>query len=50
MFILVMSGKMALKLTLLARKTLEEYFKGKQFIPDEHTKSIYNKKTSFCIG
>ena len=35
---------MALKLTELARKTLEGYFKGKEFIPDEHTKSIYNAK------
>jgi AmmeMemoRadiSam system protein A len=44
-----MSGKMALKLTNLARKTLEEYFKGKEFTPDEHTKSIYNEKQACFV-
>jgi len=44
-----MFGKMALKLTKLARRTLEEYFKGKNFIPDEHTKSIYNEKQACFV-
>jgi uncharacterized protein len=44
-----MSDKMAIKLTKLARKTLEEYFKGKQFIPDDHTKSIYNEKQACFV-
>lgn len=41
--------KMALKLTQLARKTLEEYFKRNTFIPDEHTKSIYDKKQACFV-
>jgi AmmeMemoRadiSam system protein A len=49
MFIWGMSGKMALKLTKLARKTLEEYFKGKEFVPDEHTKTIYNEKQACFV-
>jgi AmmeMemoRadiSam system protein A len=44
-----MSGKMALKLTKLARRTLEEHFKGKKFIPDEHTKEIYNEKQACFV-
>ena len=40
---------MAIKLTKIARKTLEEYFKGKQFIPDEHTKSVYNEKQACFV-
>jgi AmmeMemoRadiSam system protein A len=44
-----MSDKMAIKLTKIARKTLEEYFKGKQFIPDDHTKSIYNEKQACFV-
>jgi AmmeMemoRadiSam system protein A len=44
-----MSGKMALKLTKLARKTLEEHFKGKEFIPDEHTKDIYKEKQACFV-
>lgn len=40
---------MALKLTEIARKTLEEYFKGKTFILDEHTRSIYNKKQACFV-
>lgn len=44
-----MSNKMALKLTQLARKTLEEYFRGKEFIPDEHTRSIYDKKQACFV-
>jgi len=32
---------MALKLSELARKTLEEYFIGKKFIPDESTREKY---------
>ncbi len=44
-----MSGKMALKLTEIARKTLEGYFKGKNFLPDEHTRSIYDKKQACFV-
>jgi AmmeMemoRadiSam system protein A len=44
-----MSGKMAIKLTKLARRTLEEYFKGKEFTPDDHTKSIYNEKQACFV-
>jgi AmmeMemoRadiSam system protein A len=44
-----MSGKMAIKLTKLARRTLEEHYKGKVFIPDEHTKSIYNEKQACFV-
>ena len=40
---------MAIKLTELARKTLEEHFKGKEFIPDEHTRSIYDKKQACFV-
>lgn len=40
---------MALKLTEIARRTLEEYFKNKNFIPDEHTISIYNKKQACFV-
>ncbi len=40
---------MAIKLTQLARNTLEEYFKGKTFIPDDHTKSIYNEKQACFV-
>ena len=46
---LVMSGNMALKLTEIARKTLEEYFKGRNFLPDEYTRSIYNKKQACFV-
>ena len=44
-----MSGKMAIKLTKLARRTLEEHFKGKEFTPDDHTKSIYNEKQACFV-
>jgi AmmeMemoRadiSam system protein A len=44
-----MFGNMALKLTKLARRTLEEYFKGKEFTPEEHTKSIYNEKQACFV-
>jgi AmmeMemoRadiSam system protein A len=44
-----MSGKMAIKLTKLARRTLEEHFNGKEFIPDDHTKSIYNEKQACFV-
>lgn len=44
-----MYGKMSLKLIEIARKTLEEYFKGKKFIPDEYTRSIYNKKQACFV-
>ncbi|MGY4884506.1 MAG: AmmeMemoRadiSam system protein A [Nanobdellota archaeon] len=40
---------MAIKLIQLARNTLEEYFKGKTFIPDDHTKSIYNEKQACFV-
>ncbi len=40
---------MAIKLTDIARKTLEEYFKGKTFIPDDHTKTIYNQKQACFV-
>ncbi len=40
---------MALKLAEIARRTLEEYFKNKNFIPDEHTRSIYNKKQACFV-
>lgn len=49
MFILVMFRNMAVKLTKIARKTLEEYFRGKTFIPDEHTKTIYNEKQACFV-
>ncbi|MBP6857118.1 AmmeMemoRadiSam system protein A [Candidatus Pacearchaeota archaeon] len=49
MFMLVMSGNMALKLTEIARKTLEEYFKGGNFLPDDYTRSIYNKKQACFV-
>jgi AmmeMemoRadiSam system protein A len=49
MFILEMCGKMTLKLTEIARKTLEEYFNGKKFIPDEKTKEIYNGKRACFV-
>lgn len=41
---------MALKLTELARRTLEEYFKGRTFIPDDHTKSIYKEKQACFVS
>ena len=40
---------MAIKLTKLARRTLEEHFKGKEFTPDDHTKSIYNEKQACFV-
>ncbi|MCX6750983.1 MAG: AmmeMemoRadiSam system protein A [Candidatus Pacearchaeota archaeon] len=40
---------MALKLTELARKTLEYYFLGKKFIPDEYTKEIYKGKQACFV-
>jgi len=40
---------MTLKLTKLARRTLREYFKGKEFIPDERTKNIYNEKRACFV-
>lgn len=40
---------MTLKLTKLARRTLREYFKGKEFIPDEHTKDIYKEKQACFV-
>jgi len=49
MFMLVMSGKMALKLTELARNTLESYFKGKEFVPDKHTKDVYDQKQACFV-
>jgi AmmeMemoRadiSam system protein A len=38
-----------MNLIQLARKTLEEYFKGKEFIPDDYTKSIYNEKQACFV-
>jgi AmmeMemoRadiSam system protein A len=53
MFMLGMCGKwsdkMSLKLTKLARKTLRDYFKGKKFIPDEHTRNIYKEKQACFV-
>ncbi len=40
---------MVIKITELARKTLEEYFEGRKFVPDEHTISIYNKKQACFV-
>jgi AmmeMemoRadiSam system protein A len=40
---------MALKLHELARKTLEEYFIGKKFIPDEHTRERYKEKQACFV-
>jgi AmmeMemoRadiSam system protein A len=40
---------MVLKLTQLARKTLEEYFQGKKFVPDEHTRERYKEKQACFV-
>lgn len=44
-----MSGKMTLKLSKLARKTLRDFFKGKKFVPDENTKEIYKDKKACFV-
>lgn len=38
-----------MKLTEIARKTLEAYFKGKEFVPDEKTKKKYNEKKACFV-
>lgn len=40
---------MAMKLCELARKTLEEYFLGKKFIPDEQTREKYKEKQACFV-
>lgn len=40
---------MTLRLTKLARRTLREYFKGKEFIPDVSTKEIYKEKRACFV-
>lgn len=40
---------MALKLHELARKTLEEYFLGKKFVPDEQTRERYKEKQACFV-
>ena len=38
-----------MKLTELARKTLEGYFSEKKFIPDEKTKQTYSEKQACFV-
>ncbi len=40
---------MTLSLCQLARKTIEEYFKGKKFEPDEKIKKSYNEKKACFV-